>query len=172
MSKVGRKYPELISHLKQVKYDRNLTLADIVELVNNQTNAPIPSERSIQKVFSTNAENETFIYESSIKAIAGVLLDYWENDISSYCKDEKFCEEQIVGYKIIIEEKNKTINSLRNELSLAIEENETLKEELSKVPYLNSEIEQLKAAKEYLKIQIDKAWKIIDNITEITKNIH
>lgn len=137
MPATARKYPDLIAQLKLVKQQSELTNQQIFEMAQAQHEAPAPSLRTIQSVFSDGSEDKAFVYDATLKALVIVLV-----------RDRKAKSEadalSIDTLKILLDEKNARISMLLAEI-------DRLREIADEVPLLQQQLQQANAAKEYVK---------------------
>lgn len=90
-----------IHRLKQIKEEQGLTVAKIIELMEER--GQFVSETTIKRVFSEGSEEQNFRYQDSIAPIADVLLDIYGESSSL---------EDAESLRRIIREKNKLIEFL------------------------------------------------------------
>lgn len=94
-----------IHRLKQIKEEQGLTVAKIIELMEDR--GQFVSETTIKRVFAEGSEEQNFRYQDSIAPIADVLLDIYGEDSDS---------EDSEAMRRIIREKNKLIEFLMMKL--------------------------------------------------------
>ena len=133
----------IISELKRVKKDNELSLPRIMELI--EQNGDYMSMTTLQRVFAEGSEDVGFRYEETIKPIANVLLNLEDDD--KLAADP----EMIFALKEIIRAKNTMIEDLRRQLKEAEEQAERAK------AFLKEQIE-LKDSR------MDEKDKIIDKL--------
>ena len=156
MPNTARKHPRLIERLKQVREDLGLTLAEVKEKTDEQTSAPSPSYRTIQKVFAPGSEDVAFVYDTSLKAITIVLLR--TEEVEEY--DPRYSKayfEQSEAHKLLLEQKNAEIDALRERLA-------DVEELRQRIDYLEKENAQLRAAKDYVKKQLEDFKEIVNGL--------
>lgn len=141
---------DIILKLKEVREEKNLSYADILDLM--EKNNDYLSKSTISRVFSEGSEDSSFRYEETIRPIAKALLDI--EDIEAEDNTDVRAMKSLLKYKIErIEELEQQIERL--ELSLAEE----------KVKYhekLDKERERSNRSIDFLKEQISLKDKRMD----------
>lgn len=90
---------ELIAKLRAVKEDRGLSLNDIVEMTGKAV-----SKSTLQKLFSEDADETTFRYETTLKPVANALLD-----IDTLEADD---QDNVQAMKLLLKYKSQRIEEL------------------------------------------------------------
>lgn len=138
---------EIILKLKEVRLEKELSLNDIVDLV--EKNGDYVSRSSVQRVFADGSENVTFKYDETIRPIANALLDIdrieTEDDLDTQ------------ALKILLQYKNQRIQELEQQLD---------KEKLKYHEKLEKEREQSRKSIEFLKEQVAYKDKRMDLLLE------
>lgn len=105
---------EIILKLKEAKKEKNLSIAAIVEMVEN--NGQFVSKSSVQRVFADGSENSSFRYEDTIRPLVKALLDI--DTIEDTDDSDTKVIKSLLKLKIQrIEELEKQIDDLRLLLS-------------------------------------------------------
>ena len=138
---------EIILKLKEVRLEKELSLNDIVDLV--EKNGDYVSRSSVQRVFADGSENVTFKYDETIRPIANALLDIdrieTEDDLDTQ------------ALKILLQYKNQRIQELEQQLD---------KEKLKYHEKLEKERDQSRKSIEFLKEQVAYKDKRMDLLLE------
>lgn len=138
---------EIILKLKEVRLEKELSLNDIVDLV--EKNGDFVSRSSVQRVFADGSENVTFKYDETIRPIANALLDIdrieTEDDLDTQ------------ALKILLQYKNQRIQELEQLLDI---------EKLKYHEKLEKEREQSRKSIEFLKEQVAYKDKRMDLLLE------
>lgn len=138
---------EIILKLKEVRIEKELSLNDIVDLV--EKNGDFVSRSSVQRVFADGSENVTFKYDETIRPIANALLDIdrieTEDDLDTQ------------ALKILLQYKNQRIQELEQQLD---------KEKLKYHEKLEKERDQSRKSIEFLKEQVAYKDKRMDLLLE------
>lgn len=138
---------EIILKLKEVRLEKELSLNDIVDLV--EKNGDFVSRSSVQRVFADGSENVTFKYDETIRPIANALLDIdrieTEDDLDTQ------------ALKILLQYKNQRIQELEQLLD---------KEKLKYHEKLEKERGQSRKSIEFLKEQVAYKDKRMDLLLE------
>lgn len=138
---------EIILKLKEVRLEKELSLNDIVDLV--EKNGDYISRSSVQRVFADGSEDATFKYDETIRPIANALLDIdrieTEDDLDTQ------------AFKILLQYKNQKIKELEQQLD---------KEKLKYHEKLDKERDQSRKSIEFLKEQVAYKDKRIDLLLE------
>lgn len=163
---------EIILQLKQIRKERNLSLQDVCDLVNDS--GEYLSLSSIKRVFAEGSENQHFRYMETIQPIVRGLLGVTEetpenNDISA---------NEIDALKNVILLKDSIIKNLQNEiedLSAKYEATkahaqqrleETCAEYEKKVEYLLVQVNRLRKDVDSLWAENDRKAKTIDRLLD------
>ena len=141
---------DVILKLKEVREEKGLSYADILDLMEN--NGDFVSKSTLSRVFAEGSEEIKFRYEDTIRPIAKALLDI-ENLEDTDDLDTKALKA-LLKYKIErIEELEQQVEHLEASLN---------KEELKYHEKLDKEREQSRISIEFLKEQISLKDKRMD----------
>ena len=140
-----RQKPIIIS-LKKLQELNNLSAQDIHDMVEQQFPRDCPSISTIKSVFAEGSEEKHFNYDTSLKPILITLLGV--NDKESYDPDngEDYFEKQ-EAMKAVLDEKNRKIEELEDQINLLTKQNETL---LQEKKYLKWHISDIRASRDKL----------------------
>jgi len=145
---------DIILKLKEVREEKNLSYADILDLM--EKNNDYLSKSTISRVFSEGSEDSSFRYEETIRPIAKALLDIEDIEVDDNADTRAM--KSLLKYKMDrIEELERQVEQL--ELSLAEE----------KVKYhekLDKERERSNRSIDFLKEQISLKDKRMDQLLE------
>lgn len=149
----------IITKLKKVKAEKQLSLQDILDLM--EQNGDYSSKSTLSRVFADGSEDKHFKYEETIRPIANVLLDM------ETIEDDDTTDVQAM--KTILKYKIERIKELE-------EQNRELKEQLSyeKLRYhekLEHEREKYDAIIDFRSHQIEKKDERIDSLLEMVKKL-
>ena len=145
---------DIIIKLKAVRDERNLSLGDILNLI--EENGDMLSKASVQRVFADGSEEQSFKYEETLRPIANALLDI--NTIEDGDNNDEKAMKTLLRYKSQrIDELERRIEDL--ELALS-------KEKVKYHEKLDVERERNARSIEFLKIQIEKKDDRIDKLLQ------
>lgn len=102
---------EVITRLKLVRQEKDMSLQEIVDLC--AENGNYVSMSSVRRVFSTDSENMSFRYETTIQPIARVLLNL--DDVDSTSEAVQSASEigaEISALKAVIAVKNQAMEGM------------------------------------------------------------
>lgn len=150
---------DLIIQLKLVRKEKELSITDIENLIAKNGDYPV-SRASISRVFADGSEDETFMYEKTIKPIANAVLDV------SDVEDDDTPEEK--GMKYFLRYKKAYIT----ELERRVEELETAldKEKIEYLEKIEEVREQSRRSIEFLKDQLAYKDKRMDEFMYSVKD--
>ena len=150
---------DLIIQLKLVRKEKELSITDIENLIAKNGDYPV-SRASISRVFADGSEDETFMYEKTIKPIANAVLDV------SDVEEDDTPEEK--GMKYFLRYKKSYIT----ELERRIEELETAldKEKIEYLEKIEEVREQSRRSIEFLKDQLAYKDKRMDELMYAVKD--
>lgn len=141
---------DVILKLKEVREEKGLSYADILDLMEN--NGDFVSKSTLSRVFAEGSEDIKFRYEDTIRPIAKALLDI-ENLEETDDLDTKALKA-LLKYKIArIEELEQQVEHLESALD---------KEKLKYHEKLDKEREQSRKSIEFLKEQVSLKDKRMD----------
>lgn len=145
---------ELITRLKEVREEKQLSYGDIMELM--EKNGDFIAKSTLSRVFAEGSEEMSFKFEETLKPIANAILDI------DTIEDTDNMDVQAMKYLLkvkeqIIEERDKQIKTLESELD---------KEKLKHHDRLDKEREQYSKRIEFLMKQIELKDNRIDQLLE------
>ena len=145
---------ELITRLKEVREEKQLSYGDIMELM--EKNGDFIAKSTLSRVFAEGSEELSFKFEETLKPIANAILDI------DTIEDTDNMDVQAMKYLLkvkeqIIEERDKQISTLESELD---------KEKLKHHDKLDKEREQYSKRIEFLMKQIELKDNRIDQLLE------
>ena len=145
---------ELITRLKEVREEKQLSYGDIIELM--EKNGDYIAKSTLSRVFAEGSEDLSFKFEETLKPIANAILDI------DTIEDTDNMDVQAMKYLLkvkeqIIEDRDKQIKDLESELD---------KEKLKHHDKLDKEREQYSKRIEFLMKQIDLKDNRIDQLLE------
>jgi hypothetical protein len=138
---------DIIIHLKQIKQERELSLNDICDLI--EQNGENLSRSSVQRVFAEGSENISFKYEETIRPIANALLD-----IENLEETDNLSTQSL---KLILQYKSHYIKELERQIE---------KNKLKYHENLDKERDTYAKNIEFLKNQISLKDKRMDQLLE------
>lgn len=145
---------DIIIKLKAIRDERNLSLNDIVNMI--EKNGDFVSRSSIQRVFAEGSEEVSFKYEETIRPIANALLDI--------DKIEDTDDENIASLKTLLKFKDGLIGELREKIKHL--ENELNREKLKYHEKMDNERAQWNRSIDFLKEQVAYKDKRMDILLE------
>ena len=145
---------ELITRLKEVREEKQLSYGDIMELM--EKNGDFIAKSTLSRVFAEGSEELSFKFEETLKPIANAILDI------DTIEDTDNMDVQAMKYLLkvkeqVIEERDKQIRTLESELD---------KEKLKHHDKLDKEREQYSKRIEFLMKQIELKDNRIDQLLE------
>lgn len=141
---------QIIASLKMVKDSKNLSVTEIEEMV-NRTGEHV-SKSTLYRIFSDDAENDSFSYNQSLRPVARALLVYNENAADAMVR------AQLDTYLHICQYKMEVIDSLRRQI-------ERLKDELlAKSEDYNRRVAFLRDQIELKDQRMDRKDEMIDRL--------
>ena len=138
---------DLIIKLKAVRNEKNLSLTDILELM--EKNGDFLSKSTVSRVFADGSEEQSFKYEETIRPLAKALLDI------ETIEDDDNLDTQAM--KLLLQYKIQRIEELEGLLT---------KEKIKSHEKLDKERAQHQKSIEFLKEQIDLKDKRMDQLLE------
>ena len=150
---------DLIIQLKLVRKEKELSITDIENLIAKNGDYPV-SRASISRVFADGSEDETFMYEKTIKPIANAVLDV--SDVEEDDTPEEKGMKYFLWYK----------KSYITELERRVEELETAldKEKIEYLEKIEEVREQSRRSIEFLKDQLAYKDKRMDEFMYAVKD--
>lgn len=150
---------DLIIQLKEVREEKKLSITDIENLIAKNGDYPV-SRASISRVFADGSENESFMYEKTIKPIANAVLDV--SDV------EDNDDPETKGMKYFLQYKKAYISELEKKVSAL--ESALDKEKIKYHDRLDKEREQFKETLDFLKEQLAYKDKRMDEFMQSVKD--
>lgn len=138
---------DTVERLRKVKKEQALTVANILEMLEKA--GYYLSEATVKRVFSENADPNSFKYRDTIAPLADVLLDFY-NDQSGTADVE--------ALKSLIRDKNMTINIL-----IARDEERKLDYE-KRIAHLNKQIERLEKNLDFREDVVNRKDEVIESL--------
>lgn len=149
---------DVILKLKEVREEKNLSLNDIVELMEKNDPSTALSKSSIQRIFKEGSEENSFDYEKQLKPVASVLLDI---DII-----EETDSLDTQAMKTLLQYKSQRIIELERQVKTL--ETDIVKVKLSNHEKMQAEREKHDKSIEFLKSQIalkdERMDKLLDAV--------
>lgn len=140
---------DVVSKLRKVKKDQDLTISNIMDLL--EKNGSYLSESTVKRVFMDNTDPTSFKYTSTLSPLADALLDLYS---------DKSGVDEVSALKAIIHDKNKIINIL-------IAKNEEQKAEYDKrITHLTRQIEKLEEHLDFRERVVDRKDKVIEKLLD------
>ena len=159
---------EIISQLKQIRRERDLSLHDVHDLV--LESGGYLSLSSVKRVFADGSENQGFRYHDTIHPLVRALLSVTEetpenNDVTA---------NEIDTLKNVILLKDSIIQELKKENEALSEKNnkaeiyhdETRVDYQQKISHVLDQLKQQREEIDYLRLENDRKSKIIDKLLE------
>lgn len=147
---------DIILKLKEVRAEKQLSLNDIVELMDKNDPSTALSKSTVQRIFKEGSEDESYNYEKQLKPIASVLLDI------DVIEETDSLDTQAL--KILLQYKSQRIaelERLNKQLDCDI-----VKIKLSNHEKLDKEREIFNERIDFLKTQIDLKDKRMDQLLD------
>lgn len=138
---------DTVERLRKVKKEQALTVANILEMLEKA--GYYLSEATVKRVFSENADPNSFKYRDTIAPLADVLLDFY-NDQSG--------TGDVEALKSLIRDKNMTINIL-----IARDEERKLDYE-KRIAHLNKQIERLEKNLDFREDVVNRKDEVIESL--------
>lgn len=168
---------EIITQLKQIRRERNLSLQDVHDLVLDA--GGYLSLSSVKRVFTEGSEKQNFRYQDTIQPIVRALLNVTEetpenNDVTA---------NEIDALKNVILLKDSIIQDLKRENEFLSDKNnkgemeaqlclnETKADYQRKIDHLLAEVEQLRKENANLWAEVNHKTKVIDMFLEKQEKI-
>ena len=117
---------DTVERLRKVRKEQEFTIAHILDLLEKK--GYYLSETTVKRVFSENADADSFKYRDTIAPLADVLLDFYEDQSGT---------SEVEALKAMIKDKNMTI-------AILIAKNEELRADYEKrTAHFTKQIERL-----------------------------
>lgn len=147
---------DIILKLKEVRAEKQLSLNDIVELMDKNDPSTALSKSTVQRIFREGSEDESYNFEKQLKPIASVLLDI------DVIEETDSLDTQAL--KILLQYKSQRIAELERQVKTL--ETDIVKIKLSHHEKMDKERDDWSRSKEFLKNQIDLKDKRMDQLLE------
>ena len=138
---------DTVERLRKVKKEQALTIPNILDMLEKKNY--YLSEATVKRVFSENADADSFKYRDTIVPLADVLLDFY-NDQSG--------ATELEALKSMIKDKNMTI-------SILVAKNEELRADFEKrVNHLQKQIERLEKNLDFREKVVERKDAVIEKL--------
>ena len=138
---------DTVERLRKVKAEKEFTVAQIIDLLDKK--GYFLSESTVKRVFSENADPDSFKYRDTIAPLADVLLDFYEDQSET---------DEISALKAMIRDKNMTINIL-------IAKNEEIRADFEKrIAHLQKQIDRLEKALDFREKVVERKDEVIEKL--------
>lgn len=138
---------DTVERLRKVKKEQDLTIPNIIEMLEKR--GYYLSEATVKRVFSENADPNSFKYRDTITPLADVLLDF-------YCDQSGTDEAEAL--KAMIRDKNMTINIL-------VAKNEELRVDFDRqIAHLHKQIERLEKNLDFREGVVSRKDDVIESL--------
>ena len=138
---------DTVERLRKVKKEQGLTVPNIIEMLEKR--GYYLSEATVKRVFSENADPNSFKYRDTITPLADVLLDF-------YC--DQSGTDEIEALKAMIRDKNMTINIL-------VAKNEELRSDFDRrIAHLQKQIERLEKNLDFREKVVERKDEVIEKL--------
>lgn len=138
---------DTVERLRKVKKEQGLTVTNVLEMLENK--GYYLSEATVKRVFSENADPNSFKYRDTITPLADVLLDF-------YC--DQSGTEEVEALKAMIRDKNMTI-------SILIAKNEEIRADFDKrIAHLQKQIERLEKNLDFREGVVSRKDDVIESL--------
>lgn len=138
---------DTIERLRKVKKEQEFTISHILELLEKK--GYFLSETTVKRVFSENADADSFKYRDTIAPLADVLLDFY---------DDQSGTSELEALKAMIRDKNMTI-------SILIAKNEEIRADFEKrISHLTKQIERLEKNLDFREKVIERKDAVIERL--------
>ena len=138
---------DTVERLRKVKKEQGLTVPNIIEMLEKR--GYYLSEATVKRVFSENADPNSFKYRDTITPLADVLLDF-------YC--DQSGTDEVEALKAMIRDKNMTINIL-------VAKNEELRSDFDRrITHLQKQIERLEKNLDFREKVVERKDEVIEKL--------
>ena len=138
---------DTVERLRKVKKEQGLTVPNIIEMLEKR--GYYLSEATVKRVFSENADPNSFKYRDTITPLADVLLDF-------YC--DQSGTDEVEALKAMIRDKNMTINIL-------VAKNEELRSDFDRrIAHLQKQIERLEKNLDFREKVVERKDEVIGKL--------
>lgn len=160
---------EVILKLKEVKKEKNLSVDDIVAML--EENNEFVSKSTVARVFQEGSEHKanSFRYENSLRPIANVLLEIDTDEQDDNLTTQAF--KTILRYKMeMIEKSEKRIAELEEEVKI-IKDKERSKYNKKLDDVSNNFEKSIGFAKEQIRLKDERIDNLLTEIDKLTVTI-
>ena len=138
---------DTIERLRKVKKEQEFTIPYILDLLEKK--GYYLSEATVKRVFSENADADSFKYRETIAPLANVLLDYYEDQSGT---------NEVEALKAMIRDKNMTI-------SILVCKNDELRADFEKrIAHLHKQIDRLEKNLDFREGIVQQKDKVIEKL--------
>jgi transcriptional regulator with XRE-family HTH domain len=144
---VSKLKKDTIERLRKVRKEQEFTIAHILELLEQK--GYYLSEATVNRVFSENADADSFKYRDTIAPLADVLLDFY---------DDQSCTDEVEALKSMIRVKNMTI-------SILIAKNEEIRADFEKrIAHLQKQIDRIEKNLDFREKVVERKDAVIEKL--------
>jgi hypothetical protein len=144
---VSKLKKDTIERLRKVRKEQEFTIAHILELLEQK--GYYLSETTVKRVFSENADADSFKYRDTIAPLADVLLDFY---------DDQSGTDEVEALKAMIRDKNMTI-------SILIAKNEEIRADFEKrIVHLQKQIDRLEKNLDFREKVVERKDAVIEKL--------
>lgn len=138
---------DTVERLRKVRKEQALTIPNIIKMLEER--GYYLSEATVKRVFSENADPNSFKYHDTITPLADVLLDF-------YC--DQSGTEEVEALKAMIRDKNMTI-------SILVAKNEEIRADFDKrIAHLQKQIERLEKNLDFREGVVSRKDDVIESL--------
>ena len=138
---------DTIERLRKVKKEQEFTISHILELLEKK--GYFLSETTVKRVFSENADADSFKYRDTIVPLADVLLDFY---------DDQSGTSELEALKAMIRDKNMTI-------AILVAKNEESRADFDKrITHLTKQIERLEKNLDFREKVVERKDYVIEKL--------
>ena len=138
---------DTVERLRKVRKEQEFTIAYILELLEKK--GYYLSEATVKRVFSENADADSFKYRDAIAPLADVLLDFYEDQSST---------SELESLKAMIRDKNMTI-------AILVAKNEEIRADFDKrIAHLTKQIERLEKNLDFREKVVERKDAVIEKL--------
>lgn len=138
---------DTVERLRRVKKEQGFTITHIMQLL--EDNGQYLSEATVKRVFSENADPQSFKYRDTLVPLADILLDFYSDASST---------DDLKALKAMIRDKNMTI-------CILIAKNEEIRADYDKrINHLQKQIDKLEEHLEFRERVVEQKDKVIEKL--------
>ena len=138
---------DTVERLRKVKKEQGLTVTNVLEMLENK--GYYLSEATVKRVFSENADPNSFKYRDTIVPLADVLLDFYSDQSGT---------DEVEALKAMIRDKNMTI-------AILIAKNEEIRADFDKrIAHLQKQIERLEKNLDFREGVVSRKDDVIESL--------